>query len=70
MKNTNYNLVKLLLRKLDDIWRMEKFYVKDSKAHSCKDCHAILKKVIALDKQGAEMLREELARHIKDKDFE
>jgi hypothetical protein len=69
MKNSNYNLVKLLLRKFDDIWRMEKFYVKDSRL-TCKDCQAVLKKIIAADKHNADMLRAELAKHIKDKRFD
>lgn len=70
MKDANYNLVKLLLRKLDDIWRLEKFYVKDAKSHACKDCQAILKKVIAADKANADLLRAEVGKHIKGKKFD
>lgn len=70
MKNSNYNLVKLLLRKLDDLWRLEKFYLKDARMHSCKDCERILKKIAAIDRTNADLLREELGKHIKGKKFD
>lgn len=35
MKNVNYNLIKTLHNALDDLWRLEKFYVKDAKAAKC-----------------------------------
>lgn len=70
MKNANYNLVKLLLNKLDDAWRVEKHYAKDAKEMSCKDCQAILKKILDADKKHVEELRAELAKHIKGKRFD
>jgi len=70
MKNANYNLVKLLLNKLDDTWRVEKHYEADAHVHGCKDCQKILKKILADDKQHVEMLREELAKHIKKEKFD
>jgi hypothetical protein len=70
MKNANYNLVKLLLNKLDDTWRVEKHYEKDAKAMSCKNCQAILKKILEADKLHVDMLRAELAKHIKTNTLE
>jgi hypothetical protein len=70
MKNANYNLVKLLLAKLDDSWRVEKHYASDAAKHGCKDCQRILKQILEIDQKHVEMLREELARHIKDKKFD
>lgn len=70
MRNANYNLVKLLLNKLDDSWRVEKHYEKDAREMSCKDCQKILKRILDVDKRHIEMLRRELAKHIKTKKFE
>ena len=70
MKNANYNLVKMLLNKLDHTWRVEKHYAKDAREMSCKHCQAILKKILDADKRHIEMLRSELAKHIKTKTFE
>ncbi len=70
MKNANYNLVKMLLNKLDDSWRVEKHYASDAAKHGCKGCQEILAKILADDKQHVEMLREELAKHIQNKTFE
>jgi len=70
MKNANYNLVKMLLSKLDDTWRVEKYYTGDAAELSCKTCQAILKKILADDQRHAELLRAELSKHIKDKNFE
>jgi ribosomal protein L34E len=65
MKNSNYNLVKLLLRKLDDTWRIEKHYEKDAKESACADCLKILKAIRKNDEKFARLLRAELSRHIK-----
>lgn len=70
MKNANYNLVKMLLSKLDDTWRVEKYYASDAAELSCKTCQGILKKILTDDQKHVELLREELSRHIKDKRFE
>lgn len=70
MKNANYNLVKMLLTKLDDAWRVEKYYATDAAELACKDCQAVLRKILADDQKHVEMLREELAKHIKEKKFE
>ncbi len=70
MKNANYNLVKMLLSKLDDTWRVEKYYAGDAAELSCKNCQAVLKKILSDDQKHVELLREELDKHIKDKKFE
>lgn len=70
MKNANYNLVKMLLRKLDDAWRVEKHYAEDASRMGCPDCEKILTKILAQDKRHAELLRAELAKHIKSKKFD
>jgi rubrerythrin len=70
MKNANYNLVKLLLNKLDDAWRVEKHYAKDARESSCKECQAMMKKILADEQRHVEMLRTELAKHIKGKKFD
>lgn len=70
MKNANYNLVKMLLAKLDDAWRVEKFYAGDAKALGCKRCGEILKRILAEDSKHIEELREELARHIREEAFD
>lgn len=70
MRDANYNLVKLLLQKLDDNWRVEQHYAKDAKATSCRGCQAVIMRILAADKRHVEMLRKELAKHIKRKTFE
>lgn len=66
MKNSNYNLVKLLLRKLDDTWRIEKHYEKDAKESACPSCTAILTSIRESDEKHVQMLRRELKRHAKN----
>lgn len=70
MKNANYNLVKLLLAKLDDTWRVETHYSTDAEKHGCTHCSAVLKNILADDAKHVELLRQELSRHIKDGAFE
>ena len=70
MKNANYNLVKLLLLKLDDSWRVEKYYSSDAAELDCRHCQEMLKKILADDQKHVQMLREELAKHIQQKKFE
>lgn len=70
MKNSNYNLVKMMLSKLDDVWRVEKHYAKDAKSSSCQRCQRILDAILKDDEQHAKALREELAKHIKEKTFD
>lgn len=70
MKNANYNLVKMLLAKLDDAWRVEKHYAKDAAESGCKECQKLLGEILEVDLKHADLLREELARHIREEKFE
>ncbi|MBI4138806.1 hypothetical protein HY479_01510 [Candidatus Uhrbacteria bacterium] len=64
MKNTNYNVLKLLHNQLDDLWRIEKHYLKDAKKSKC-GCPGILKTMRADLKKNVEMLKKELGTHHK-----
>lgn len=70
MQNANYNLVKLLLAKLDDSWRVERHYAEDADKTGCQGCQAVLKEILEADRKHAEMLKEELSKHIKGNMFE
>jgi hypothetical protein len=70
MKNANYNLVKMLLAKLDDVWRVERFYSADADEMGCSTCRAIMDKILEQDRQHVEALRAELAKHISDEKFD
>jgi hypothetical protein len=70
MKNANYNLVKMLLAKLNDTWRVEKHYAHDAKEHGCEGCAKVLEEIRSDDDRHIDMLRAELARHIETKQFE
>ena len=43
MKNYNYDIIKMLFASLDDSWRIEKYYLEDSKA--CPKCHETFQKM-------------------------
>ena len=59
MKNINYDLLKLLHSKLDNVWRLEKYYVDDAKEAKCHSTSA-LEKILEDEKKHVEMLREEI----------
>jgi len=63
MKNLHYDLVKLLHSKLDNVWRLEKHYLKDAK--ECVRCRALFGKLLKAEKDGLEMLKKELTEHGK-----
>ncbi|MDP3970196.1 MAG: hypothetical protein Q8P90_00685 [bacterium] len=60
MKNINYDLVKLLHLKMDNVWRLEKHYVEDSEKAKCHSVPA-LKQILAEEKNHVDMLREEIS---------
>jgi hypothetical protein len=64
MKNANYNVLKLLHLTLDNLWRIEKHYLKDARGAKC-DCGRMLKTMHGDLKRHAEALKKELARHHK-----
>ncbi|MEX1064274.1 MAG: hypothetical protein WD898_01675 [Candidatus Paceibacterota bacterium] len=59
MKNINYDLLKLLHSKLDNVWRLEKHYVDDAKEAKCHSVPA-LEQILEDEKRHVEMLREEI----------
>ena len=69
MKNINYNLTKMLLAKLDNVWRLEKFYVKDAKKAKCKSAKA-LEQMLKDEKKHIEMLKNEISRKVKQNKFD
>lgn len=69
MKNENYNLIKMLHNSLDDLWRVEKFYQRDSKKSKCKSCQSIYGLMRKDIKKHIDLLQKEIASHIKAKKF-
>jgi len=64
MQNVNYNLLKMLHNTLDDIWRLEKYYVRDAKKAKCHS-QAALKEMLKNEKKHAEALKKEIAARVK-----
>lgn len=63
MTNNNYDLVKMLFAALDDSYRIEKYYLKDSE--SCSHCAEIFKKMKTDVDGHIEILRNEVINHSK-----
>ena len=59
MKNINYDLLKMLQSKLDNVWRLEKYYVDDAKTAKCHSVSA-LERILEEEKKHVETLREEI----------
>ncbi len=55
-KNINYDLIKLLHCKMDNVWRLEKFYCDDAKKESCKSFED-LQKILTEEKKHVEILK-------------
>lgn len=64
MKNHNYDIIKMLFASLDDSYRIEKYYLEDSKA--CAHCHEIFTDMKKDIDKHVDMLREEVTRHAKE----
>ncbi len=64
MKNTNYNVLKLLHSTLDNLWRIEKHYLADATGAPCQ-CPELLKEMQSDLKKQSQMLTDELAAHQK-----
>ena len=64
MKNINYDLIKLLHIKLDIVWRLEKFYLKDANEAKCHSVPA-LEKMLEDERKHVKMLQEEIKGRIK-----
>lgn len=61
MRNVNYNLVKLLLAKMDHVWRLENYYLNDAKQEDRVSIQT-LEQILEDEKRHVEMLRREVAR--------
>jgi hypothetical protein len=55
MKNVNYNLIKTLHGTLDDVWRLEKYYINDAEKERCES-QGVLKTMLQQRKKDAESL--------------
>ncbi len=64
MKNYNYDLIKMLFASLDDSWRIEKYYLEDSKA--CPKCNENFQKMKQDIDGHIEIMKSELIRHAKE----
>jgi len=69
VKNINYDLVKLLNSKMDNIWRLEKFYCEDAKEAQCKSIDS-LHKILEDEKRHLKMLKKEIQNRINAGAFE
>lgn len=69
MTNANYNLLKLLYNTLDNLWRLEKYYIKDAEEENCSRCKEMLESLKSEISNHAALLQEELAMHVKEKKF-
>lgn len=58
MKNINYDLIKLLHMALDDIWRLEKYYVKDAKTAKCHSVKALQRMLEQKQKDAQDLVNE------------
>ncbi len=68
MENINYDLIKLLHAKMDNVWRLEKFYCEDANKAGCsKDC---LNSILEDEKKHVEMLTEEIKCRIEAGKFD
>lgn len=68
MKNYNYDIIKMLFASLDDSWRIEKYYLEDTK--DCPQCREVFKKMKGDIDGHIEMLKGEMERHVKEGNFE
>jgi len=69
MKNVNYNLLKLLHLKLDNVWRLEKFYIDDAKQANCHSV-SLLEKILESERDHAESLKGEIRARMDAKIFD
>ena len=56
MKDINYDLIKLLLTKMDTVWRLKKFYCDDAKKEHCKSAD-VLQNILADEQRHLDQLR-------------
>ena len=68
MKNVNYDLLKMLHSKLDNVWRLEKFYVRDAKKEKCQSA-TILDQILKDEKKHVKLLQNIIQSKIKKNIF-
>ncbi len=64
MKNINYDLIKTLHSKLDNMWRIEKYYLEDANKAKCHSVPA-WGKILEDEKKHVDMLKKEIEMRIK-----
>lgn len=69
MKDMNFDLIEELSKKLSGIERMKQYH-KDATGHSCDSCDKLWNKLVQMDEEAAEMLRNELINHVKQNNFD
>ncbi len=69
MRNVNYNLVKMMLSKMDNAWRLENYYVKDAEAEGCESA-AALRDILEDEKRHIEVLRGEVSKRCGSEKFD
>lgn len=70
MKNINYDLLKMLHSKLDNVWRIEKHYLKDAEETKCQHCIETWKKILEDEKKHVEMLKNKIEKKIVENKFD
>lgn len=67
MSNLHHNLVQELSELMDSAWRYEHFYKKD--AETCPRCQELWTKLEQRHNEDIEVLKEEIASHVKAGDW-
>jgi rubrerythrin len=69
MRNVNYNLVKMLLAKMDNAWRLENYYIKDAETDECPSL-SVFREMLEDEKRHIELLREQISKRCDTKKFD
>ncbi len=69
MKNINYDLLKLLHSTLDNVWRLENYYIRDAKAAKCHSVKA-LEQMLKNERKHAETLKKEISMRMNARKFD
>lgn len=68
LKDHNFDLVHALSKKSSALWRCKNEYLKNSE--DCDHCQNMWSKIMEDDDKHAEMLKEEIKRHISEERFD
>ncbi len=68
LKDYNHDLVHALSEKNDAVWRYHRENIKNSQG--CESCVNLWKKLMDDDNAHIEMLKKEIAKHIKENRFD